>query len=470
MHEQKVDFGSGYPTNASVCLVKHAPIHWHNHVLEVVFPLEGSLEVTQNHEVFSLSQGDFCFINAGCPHRLTAVEPNGCILATVHVQLLNYETEFDNIHHIAFRNQPLEDMSSDFKLSRAAFERRMLDALFQCVSQQAELLQRTDLETAYAQGSRLLSLAIGDFFELYYKVGKYWFISDYQFQRFHRTVRFVRENCQNKISVGDILERELISKTYFSQFWAKFSNQPFSEFLLMQRLAFAEKLLLSTELSLEEVSRESGFSAARYLYKYFLKCYHCKPLTYKKKCLDYQKTSEKPALLSMREAKEALVRFQKTYLAPNAFLSKRLDEQCALERYQELGEQKRQAIQKNSALDLEQDSVLLDLTQGKCLRLGEEKPSFNRDHIVELLTLVELLDVIPHFHISYMALKENELKGDFLELLDFLEEIFGVQRLKSWQYWLTFDTPVQQAEAAGYLERVRSKVGYSSAHLSIHLT
>lgn len=346
----------------------------------------------------------------------------------------------------------------------------MIEAIFQCVLRRNEPGFRTSPDVAFQQARHLLCLSMSDFFELYYKVGRYWFISDYQLQRYNRTVRYVHENCRSKISVTDILGRELISKTYFSQFWAKFSNQPFSEFLLMQRLTVAEKLLLSSDMCLEEISREAGFSAARYLYKYFLKCYHCKPLAYKVQCLEYQSDVEDPVVLEPMEALRVLNRYAQNYIEPRSALRKRLEAKSCLELFFEMRDQRNLALEKNPTLDLKQESIFVDLTDGKNLLSGREETGFNRDHIIDLLTLVEAMDVIPLLRMNYLILKKRGLLDDFLKLLDELEDIFGVQRLKAWQYWLNFDTPAQQGEAAVYLASIREKVGYSSAHLAIRLS
>ena len=347
MREIKVEFPQNCPIRTRIYRVTKAPIHWHEGVLEIVFPLEGALEVTQNHEIFRLEPGDFTFVNSGCIHRLTSLQPEGSIVAVVSIDLLAYESTFENIAHILFRSQPLEGMSHDFKKSRAAQEARMLEALFQCVLRRNEPgFRATSPDVAYQQARHLLCLSMSDFFELFYKVGRYWFISDYQLQRYNRTVRYVHENCRSKISVTDILGRELISKTYFSQFWAKFSNQPFSEFLLMQRLTVAEKLLLSTDMCLEEISREAGFSAARYLYKYFLKCYHCKPLAYKVQCLDYQSGVEEPEMVDPSEALRLLNRYAQEHIEPAAALRKRLDSKSCLELFFEIRDQSKLAMEK----------------------------------------------------------------------------------------------------------------------------
>ena len=170
------------------------------------------------------------------------------------------------------------------------------------------------------------------------------------------------------------------------------------------------------------------------------------------------------------EALRLLNRYAQEHIEPAAALRKRLDTKSCLELFFEIRDQGKLAMEKNPGLDLREESIFVDLTDGKNLLSGRGEAGFNREHIIDLLTLVEAMDVIPLLRINYLVLKKRALLEDFLALLDELEEIFGVQRLKAWQYWLSFDTPAQQAEAAAYLARVRDKVGYSSAHLSIRLS
>ena len=138
------------------------------------------------------------------------------------------------------------------------------------------------------------------------------------------------------------------------------------------------------------------------------------------------------------EALRLLNRYAQEYIEPAAALRKRLDSKSCLELFFEIRDQGKLAMEKNPGLDLREESIFVDLTDGKNLLSGRGEAGFNREHIIDLLTLVEAMDVIPLLRINYLVLKKRALLEDFLALLAELEEIFGVQRLKAWQYWLSF--------------------------------
>ena len=464
------DLDEAVPMQVTVSRVHKVPIHWHRKTLEIVLPLEGAVLVRESYETFRVEPGDFAFVNADRSHSIESCEEGGSVVALFNLKLTAFEALHEDIATMTFRNQPPEGGDTAFKKTRAAHEFRYLDLLTNVLSRHLALSGRLRHEELQQQAEQILSLAMHDFFSLYYTKGRYWYISEYQLGRFNRTVRYVSEHYQGKISVSDILSREFISRTYFSQFWAKFSNQSFSEFLLMKRLVISEPTLLSTSMSLEEVAKSVGFSAVRYYYKYFFKCYHCRPLEYKTRCLAYQREARPAEPLDERQAQLLLHTFQNRYIEPGKELRRVLDAKAATELYRELQveivrrqseEDEREPQQEIMTIDLTGSKNILPQTDGGC--------QFNFDRICELLTLAETTRMTPLIRMSYAVLRRRGLKDALFVLLDRLEEIYGVQRLKNWQYFLLCNRPRDTAEENAYLRRMRERLGANPVYITLEL-
>lgn len=90
-------------------------------------------------------------------------------------------------------------------------------------------------------------------------------------ERFIRIDHYLMANISQQISLEDINDIEFISKPYLSKEFSRLLNRNFKEILSYYRVIHASKLLLETNLSVFEISIESGFSGTRYFYQYFKK-------------------------------------------------------------------------------------------------------------------------------------------------------------------------------------------------------
>lgn len=84
-----------------------------------------------------------------------------------------------------------------------------------------------------------------------------------------RAVRSMRANAGQKINQNEVAASIGMSRSYFSQCYARFAGIPFGESLRNMRLEHAKRLLLDTELPVWEVSGRSGFEDERYFSRLF---------------------------------------------------------------------------------------------------------------------------------------------------------------------------------------------------------
>ena len=86
-------------------------------------------------------------------------------------------------------------------------------------------------------------------------------------QRLERIMQYVQANFQQKLYLKQLAEQEHLSESYLTHFIPAHLNMSFQDYVALTRFQHARQLLENTELSIEEISRECGFSDRRYLTK-----------------------------------------------------------------------------------------------------------------------------------------------------------------------------------------------------------
>ncbi|MNC30971.1 HTH-type transcriptional activator RhaR [compost metagenome] len=84
-----------------------------------------------------------------------------------------------------------------------------------------------------------------------------------------RAVHSMRADLGRKLNQNGVAASVGMSRSYFSQCYARFAGIPFGESLRGMRLDHARHLLLHTELPVWEISGRSGFEDERYFSRLF---------------------------------------------------------------------------------------------------------------------------------------------------------------------------------------------------------
>ncbi|MBB6691326.1 response regulator [Cohnella xylanilytica] len=84
-----------------------------------------------------------------------------------------------------------------------------------------------------------------------------------------RAVQFMRRHAGNKINQNDVAAHVSMSRSYFSQCFARFAGQSFGDLLRTMRLERAKSLLLTTSIPVYEIAAAAGFEDDKYFSKLF---------------------------------------------------------------------------------------------------------------------------------------------------------------------------------------------------------
>ncbi len=97
-----------------------------------------------------------------------------------------------------------------------------------------------------------------------------------------RTVAYLQQHYQENISVGVLAERENYSVYHFTKLFARYTGQTPYQYILSLRLRGAQQMLVTTNYSVEEISRFNNFSSCSRFIAYFVKHFGVTPLQYRK--------------------------------------------------------------------------------------------------------------------------------------------------------------------------------------------
>ena len=100
--------------------------------------------------------------------------------------------------------------------------------------------------------------------------------------RLERAQAFIRDNCREPLSLGQVARHAGFSRSYFSRIFKQTFGQGFEQHLTEQRLTLAERLLRTSALPIGRVSGEAGFSNAAHFSAAFRRRHGVSPLAYRR--------------------------------------------------------------------------------------------------------------------------------------------------------------------------------------------
>ena len=100
--------------------------------------------------------------------------------------------------------------------------------------------------------------------------------------RMNKTEEFIRQNFDKKITIDDMAKVACISKYHFSRLFKESTGQSPYKYLSQYRIDKAKDLLISTNLSVNEIALRVGFDDMSSFFYLFKQHMHVSPLQFRK--------------------------------------------------------------------------------------------------------------------------------------------------------------------------------------------
>ena len=297
IEREEIRYIEGTSVAVRACSIERYVPHYHEDCLELMFLLKGTALVKASYDRFDMEAGDFVLINNGDVHYIRGSADN--IIISIYLDLNMLKQDYEHLESLYFICESFNANSM-----QEAYLQEIRRIIVSIVTEAADRNRDTDKITAEVR--KLIDILIYKFDLVHYHNGRD--ISETQLERYHRIVMEVEQRYSEKLELEDIAQKEFIGRNYISQFWKNMTNMNFTEYLNSRRSEMAERMLLATDKSINEISLVCGFSDPKYIYKNFRKWYEKTPSEYKK---EYERYKAEGTALAEYDGAEFLGRFGK---------------------------------------------------------------------------------------------------------------------------------------------------------------
>ncbi len=279
-----IPFDSGSPIRLFMHKLGDASRHWHES-LELLFVLAGKVTVLAGDIQATLMPDDMLLINSNVIHELHSEE---CVLIAVQIKLSKFDLPPDLLQSLYF------DCNSQTAASQDLFHsiKRTIASMLQINAAGNDSTLFRNRSLAYELLSELVQ---------HFKVERPSAENNTHkhLERLNNILRYINEHYQEQLTLGQLAEREHLSAPYLSSFFEKYMGINFSTYYTNLRLEHAVRDLLYTDIPVEQIALNSGFSDPRAFVRAFKKRYSTVPSAYRKTAAAPTVFPKKDPLLSI---------------------------------------------------------------------------------------------------------------------------------------------------------------------------
>lgn len=251
----------------------HVSLHWHEE-LEIVYVYEGPLYLTIDNQNYIGKKGDIFIVNSKEIHEMHVQNANvryGTLLFSLN-SLLFQEGDETTRKYL----QPL--CMGEVLFSHTLNSAELSEKIFSLI---AEILHLNKQKVpAYRFGTKALLLQI--IFLLFHNHLEINNLNSGKNSTLNREIiSFIGERYTTDLTLKEIADTFHMSYKYFSRYFKNTFNTTLSDYIMKLRMERAELLLSTTELSVTEISLQTGFNNISFFIRSFKKAYGQPPLKYR---------------------------------------------------------------------------------------------------------------------------------------------------------------------------------------------
>lgn len=259
-------------------------INWHYHrELELLLVNEGILDVYIDDDYMRLHAGDIAMIGVKQLHRDRSL---GGALNYIVLQF-DLEQFFDHstMPYMRFFSETKNPLSRANYIFRENDTARLEAA--ECI--RSVLKEVTAKQIGYEMAVNML---IKQFLLLLLRNDPSKVLAeseDFDRVRLRSVLDFVEDHLSERIQVEEVCKLANMSYYYFVKFFKKAIGLSFTEYVNYRKIKWAERILLTKDLSVSEVGDRIGMPNMAHFYKMFKKYNDCSPKQFQKRMLAWNR-------------------------------------------------------------------------------------------------------------------------------------------------------------------------------------
>ncbi|AZN42696.1 AraC family transcriptional regulator [Paenibacillus albus] len=259
-------------------------IDWHYHrEIELLLILNGELDVNIEDECVKLQSGDIALIGARQLHRDRSLGgPLNYIVLQFDLEQFIDQSSMPYMRFFSETKNPLSRANYIFQendAARANAAECIRDVLHEVTSKE----NGYELAVSMLIKKLLLLLIRGDSRKVLADH------VDFDRARLRGVIDYVEEHLEGRIQVDEVSKLANMSYYYFVKFFKKAIGLSFTEYVNYRKIKWAERILLTKDLSVSEVGDCIGMPNMAHFYKMFKKYNDCSPKQFQKRMLEWNR-------------------------------------------------------------------------------------------------------------------------------------------------------------------------------------
>ncbi|SDW77693.1 AraC family transcriptional regulator [Paenibacillus sp. CF384] len=259
-------------------------INWHYHrEIELLLVITGELDVNIEDECIKLQTGDIALIGARQLHRDRSMSsPLNYIVLQFDLEQFIDQSSMPYMRFFSETKNPLSRANYIFQENESA--RAEASECIRGILQEVTTKQSGyELAVSMYIKKLLLLLIRGDSRKVLADH------DDFDRARLRGVIDYVEEHLTDRIQVEEVSKLANMSYYYFVKFFKKAIGMSFTEYVNYRKIKWAERILLTKDLSVSEVGDRIGMPNMAHFYKMFKKYNDCSPKQFQKKMLEWNR-------------------------------------------------------------------------------------------------------------------------------------------------------------------------------------
>lgn len=269
-----IHYENDQPVETNALKITNSALHSHPDTIEVIYVMEGEVEVKVSFEKFALSSGDFLIVNHGDFHYIRGNGNDNAVLS-IFIDLSWLEERIRHIRYITFACESF--LIKDNRVEYIENVRNLIQSIALDLA-----LKRDGYKTCSMEKVLQMTTIMVDHFTILQYYSNEQKLNSQKLEKYYSIMKKIEEEYQNKSLLDQISKSVNYSKFYLAHLYKGMMMMSIQDSLSAMRCFQSEKLLLTTGKSIQEIALECGFSDAKYYYKHFHKWYDCTPAQYRK--------------------------------------------------------------------------------------------------------------------------------------------------------------------------------------------
>lgn len=247
------------------------PPHWHEEI-EIVYMLEGSMQVGLNNGIYQLEPRDIFLIGRGNVHHFTPyTEPNQSVIIQFGLSFFGslppdvvdgrFVRPLLTMKTPAYRamERQILAMIREYKEKKEGYEMAIKARLFDLM---VILARQIPVEHFSArEKNRQIS----------------------RLKRLDKVLEYIDANYDQRITLSDVAAVANYSPYHFTRFFKDTTGMTFNEYVNSVRIKKAERYLLDIDTPITEIAYKSGFNSIQTFNRVFKISKGCTPTEYREK-------------------------------------------------------------------------------------------------------------------------------------------------------------------------------------------